>query len=70
MLAIVLFSEVSQLVLLTQSMMEQGLSEEEIKKIWGRNFLRVLKENIGVLSIKKIAKKENGACGVCLVFLG
>ncbi|MHB9029090.1 MAG: dipeptidase, partial [Candidatus Latescibacterota bacterium] len=38
--------EVSQLVNLTRSMMEHGFSEEEIKKIWGGNFLRVLQKNI------------------------
>jgi len=38
--------DVSQLVLLTQSMMAYGLSEEEIQKVWGGNFLRVLQQNI------------------------
>jgi membrane dipeptidase len=38
--------DMSQLVNLTRSMMEHGLSEEEIKKIWGGNFLRVLQKNI------------------------
>jgi len=41
-----LVPEVSQLVLLTQKMLEYGLSEEEIKKIWGGNFLRVLQQTI------------------------
>ena len=38
--------DVSQLVHLTRSMMTYGLSEEEIKKVWGGNFLRILKQNI------------------------
>ena len=38
--------DVSQLVHLTRSMMEYGLSEEDIKKIWGGNFLRILQQNI------------------------
>ncbi|MBN1292707.1 MAG: dipeptidase [Candidatus Latescibacteria bacterium] len=38
--------EVSQLVKLTRCMMEHGLTEEEIKKIWGGNFLRILKQTI------------------------
>ena len=36
--------DVSKLVLLTQSMLAHGLSEEEIRKIWGGNFLRILKD--------------------------
>ncbi|MHB9027954.1 MAG: dipeptidase [Candidatus Latescibacterota bacterium] len=40
--------EVSQLVLLTQAMMERGFSEDEIKKFWGGNFLRVLRKSIDV----------------------
>ena len=39
--------EVSQLVKLTRSMMEHGLTEEEIQKVWGGNFLRIMKANIG-----------------------
>lgn len=39
--------EVSQLVKLTRSMMELGLTEEEIQKVWGGNFLRLLRQNIG-----------------------
>ena len=39
--------EISQLVHLTQTMMEHGFSDDEIKKIWGGNFLRILKQNIG-----------------------
>ena len=35
------------LVNLTQAMLAHGLSEEEIMKVWGGNFLRVLRENIG-----------------------
>jgi len=38
--------EVSQLVILTQSMLAHGLTEEEIKKVWGGNFFRVLKKSI------------------------
>ena len=41
-----LVPDVSQLVLLTQSMLAHGLSEEEIQKIWGGNFLRILQQNI------------------------
>jgi len=39
--------EMSQLVHLTRTMMEHGLSESEIKQIWGGNFLRILGQNIG-----------------------
>ncbi|MDP2982420.1 MAG: dipeptidase [Candidatus Latescibacter sp.] len=38
--------EVSQLVNLTRAMMARGLTEEEIKKVWGGNFLRVLQKTI------------------------
>ncbi len=38
--------EVSQLVNLTHAMMSRGLTEEEIKKFWGGNFLRVFRETI------------------------
>lgn len=38
--------EVSRLVELTQGLMDRGFSDEEIKKIWGGNFLRVMKEVI------------------------
>jgi len=38
--------EVSQLVHLTHSMMAYGLSEKEIKKVWGGNFLRILRKII------------------------
>jgi membrane dipeptidase len=38
--------EVSQLVRLTHSMLAHGLSEVEIQKVWGGNFLRLLKKNI------------------------
>ncbi|MHB9027247.1 MAG: dipeptidase [Candidatus Latescibacterota bacterium] len=37
----------AHLVHLTRSMMEHGLSGKEIKKVWGENFLRVMRENIG-----------------------
>jgi len=40
--------EVSQLVLLTQSMMEHGMSADEIKQVWGGNFLRLIKANMDV----------------------
>jgi membrane dipeptidase len=39
--------EMSQLVHITRSMLAHGLSETEIKKIWGDNFLRVLRATIG-----------------------
>ena len=38
--------EVSQLVHLTRSMLAHGLSEEEIQKVWGGNFLRILRQTI------------------------
>ncbi len=38
--------DVSQLVLLTRSMLAHGLSEEEVQKVWGGNFLRLLRETI------------------------
>ena len=38
--------EVSQLVHLTRSMLAYGLSEEEIRKVWGGNFLRILRQTI------------------------
>ncbi len=38
--------EVSQLVHLTRSMLSHGLSEREIQKVWGGNFLRILEKNI------------------------
>ena len=40
------FSDGSQMVNLTRAMLARGLSEEEIKKIWGGNFLRVLRQTI------------------------
>ena len=38
---------IPQLVNLTASLMERGFSNEEIRKVMGQNFLRVLKDNIG-----------------------
>jgi len=38
--------EMSQLVQLTRSMMAYGLTEPEIKKVWGGNFLRLLQKNV------------------------
>lgn len=38
--------EMSQLVRLTQSMLAHGMSQEEIHKVWGGNFLSLLKRNI------------------------
>jgi membrane dipeptidase len=38
--------EVSQLPRLTRSMMAYGMSEEEIRKVWGGNFLRLLERNL------------------------
>ncbi len=39
--------EMSQLVHITRSMMEHGLSADEIRKIWGGNFQRIIEENLG-----------------------
>ena len=39
-------ADVSQFVQITRGMMSRGLHEEEIKKIWGGNFLRVMKKAI------------------------
>jgi len=39
-------SDVSQLVHLTRAMLARGLTEEEIRKFWGGNFLRVLQHTI------------------------
>ena len=41
-----LVPDASQLVQLTRCMLEHGLSEEEIQKVWGGNFLRLLRQNI------------------------
>ncbi len=38
--------DVTQLVLLTRGMLAHGLSEEEIQKVWGGNFLRILRQTI------------------------
>lgn len=38
--------DVSQLVLLTQGMLARGMTEVEIEKFWGGNFLRVFRETI------------------------
>jgi membrane dipeptidase len=38
--------EVSQLVNLTRAMLARGLTEEEIKKFWGGNFLRIFQHTI------------------------
>lgn len=38
--------DVAQLPTLTRSMLAYGLSEEEIAKVWGGNFLRVLRKTI------------------------
>ena len=38
--------EVSQLVNLTRAMLARGLTEKEIQKIWGGNFLRVFRKTI------------------------
>ena len=40
--------EVSKLPLLTRSMLAHGMSEEEIRKVWGGNFMRVLKKTIDI----------------------
>ena len=39
-------ADVSQFVQITRGMMARGFSEEEIKKIWSGNFLRVMKKTI------------------------
>ena len=39
-------ADVSQLALLTQSMLAHGLSEPEIAQVWGGNFMRLLRQNI------------------------
>lgn len=36
----------TELVKITQAMMEFGFTKDEIKKVWGGNFLRVLEQNI------------------------
>jgi membrane dipeptidase len=41
-----IISDVSQLVLLTQAMLARGLTEDEIQKFWGGNFLRVFRQTI------------------------
>ncbi|MFC1651041.1 dipeptidase [Candidatus Latescibacterota bacterium] len=38
--------EVTQLVHLTRSMMAHGFTAEEIRKIWGGNFMRILKQTV------------------------
>ncbi|MGH2563817.1 MAG: dipeptidase [Ginsengibacter sp.] len=38
--------DLSKLVKITQAMMESGFTKDEIKKVWGGNFLRVLEQNI------------------------
>jgi len=38
--------DVSQLVLLTRAMLSRGMTEEDIKKFWGGNFLRVMRQTI------------------------
>jgi membrane dipeptidase len=38
--------DISQLVLLTQAMLSRGMAEEEIRKFWGGNFLRVFQQTI------------------------
>jgi membrane dipeptidase len=39
--------EVSHLVDLTQGLMERGFKDEEIKMIWGKNFLRIIQKVMG-----------------------
>ena len=38
--------EISQLVDLTRSMLAHGLSEDDVKKVWGGSFLRVMQHTI------------------------
>ncbi|MCE5250260.1 dipeptidase [bacterium] len=45
--------EVSQLASLTRSMLSSGMSEEEIRKVWGGNFLRILQKTIDRSSAKR-----------------
>ena len=40
-------ADVSQLPLLTQAMLERGLTEEEVGKVWGENFVNLLQRTIG-----------------------
>ncbi len=40
------FGDVSKLVRLTRAMLSRGLSENEIRKIWGGNFLRLFRETL------------------------
>jgi len=40
--------DVAQLVQITRSMLAHGLSEEDIQKVWGGNFLRLLQQTIDV----------------------
>jgi len=42
--------DVAQLVLITRSMLAHGLSEAEIQKVWGGNFLRLLRQTIDMKS--------------------
>lgn len=42
-----IIEDVAQLDRVTQAMMEFGFSDDEIKKIWGGNILRVLDQNMG-----------------------
>jgi membrane dipeptidase len=45
--------DISKLVNLTQCMLAHGLTEEEIQKVWGGNFLRVLQQTIDRPSTKR-----------------
>ena len=40
--------EVSQLVHLTRAMLARGMAEDDIRKVWGGNFMRVLRQTIDV----------------------
>ncbi len=40
------FGDVSKLVRLTRAMLARGLSENEIRKVWGGNFLRLFRETL------------------------
>ena len=41
-----LVEDISMLPILTQAMMERGLSKEDIVKVWGGNFMRLLENTI------------------------
>jgi membrane dipeptidase len=50
--------DVSKFVEITRGMMARGFSEEEIKKIWSGNFLRVMKKT---MDLKKQSSTSRSA---------